>query len=383
MGKMESATLVGFCERALREGTRYWYGTYGQKCTKALYLSKRRQYPAHYGESRTERYRKDVAAGLRCVDCVGLVKGALWTAGGTRSPVYASFGCPDRSADGLFEYCQDKGMKTGPVRELPEVPGLLLHKSGHVGVYVGGGYLIEAQGFDAGVVRSKVAKRSFTRYAYLPFIRYPDDPPPAETRRGFGIDVSHYQGTIRWRALQGRIDFAILRATCGLSEDRQYARNARLCERFAIPFGAYHYLKADTPEDAAREAALFYERAAAFKALYFVADVEAYPADKPDVRAVVSAFIDALKKLGAQKTGLYIAHHRYRAYGLDTAAVDFVWVPRYGKNTGAFEAEPQHPCDLHQYSSKARLAGITGYVDVNRVTGQGKSLAFFRGEADA
>ena len=32
-----------------------------------------------------------------------------------------------------------------------------------------------------------------------------------------------------------------------------------------------------------------------------VADVEAYPADKPDVRAVVSAFIDALKKLGLEE----------------------------------------------------------------------------------
>ena len=51
---------------------------------------------------------------------------------------------------------------------MPDVPGILLFKSGHVGVYVGNGYAVEAQSFAYGVVKTKVSKRPWTEWAYLP-----------------------------------------------------------------------------------------------------------------------------------------------------------------------------------------------------------------------
>ena len=109
-----------------------------------------------------------------CCDCIGLIKGAVWSELGAHATRYGTGGCPDKGANGMLEYCKAKGMAHGSMNTLPEIPGLLLHKQGHVGVYIGGGYAIEAKGFNADVVKSKVAGRGWTSWAKLPFIDYAD-----------------------------------------------------------------------------------------------------------------------------------------------------------------------------------------------------------------
>jgi len=52
----------------------------------------------------------------------------------------------------------------GPIETLPEVPGLLLWRKGHIAVYEGGGFCIEARGFAYGTVRTRVAERDFTHW---------------------------------------------------------------------------------------------------------------------------------------------------------------------------------------------------------------------------
>ena len=54
---------------------------------------------------------------------------------------------------------------------------LLLHKDGHVGVYVGGGWAVEAKSFAEGVVRTRVDGRGWTGWARLPFVDYEEDAP--------------------------------------------------------------------------------------------------------------------------------------------------------------------------------------------------------------
>jgi len=72
--------FVAFCEKML--GQPYWYGSVVYKCTENLRARKAKQYPAHYGSSRTARYRDDIAKKKVCADCVGLIKGYNWTNGG-------------------------------------------------------------------------------------------------------------------------------------------------------------------------------------------------------------------------------------------------------------------------------------------------------------
>ena len=59
--------FVAFCEKML--GQPYWYGSVVYKCTENLRARKAKQYPAHYGSSRTARYRDDIAKKKVCADC--------------------------------------------------------------------------------------------------------------------------------------------------------------------------------------------------------------------------------------------------------------------------------------------------------------------------
>ena len=175
--------FVAFCEKML--GQPYWYGAVVYKCTESLRARKAKQYPAHYGSSRTARYRDDIAKKKVCADCVGLIKGYQWTNGGqgviesigtdkTFSSKYGGHGCPDKSANGMFSYARSKGCAWGTMDTLPEVPGIALRFDGHVGVYVGNGYAVEERGFNYGCVRTRVRDRKWTHWYQLPFVDYGD-----------------------------------------------------------------------------------------------------------------------------------------------------------------------------------------------------------------
>lgn len=154
----------------------YWYGCYYNPCTEALLQKKKAQYPEHYGESRMARYRADIAAGQIAGDCVnGAIKGAVWSELGKRKPVYASHGCPDTNADGMFAKAKELGMDWGPIGTLPEKPGVAVRFSGHVGVYIGNGEVVEWRGFAHGCVTTKLKARKWTHWYELPWTEYIED----------------------------------------------------------------------------------------------------------------------------------------------------------------------------------------------------------------
>ena len=99
------------------------------------------------------------------------VKEAIGT-GKSFSSKYQSNNCPDKSADGMFTYAKSKGMDWGSIDTIPEIPGLAVRLSGHVGVYIGDGYVIEERGFNYGCQKTKLKDRNFTHWYKLPFIKY-------------------------------------------------------------------------------------------------------------------------------------------------------------------------------------------------------------------
>ncbi len=77
--------------------------------------------------------------------------------------------------DDLCDTCQNSCEITEILRRLssmPEIPGLMLWKSGHAGVYIGGGYAIEAMGTRKGVVKTEVSGRGWQGWCKLPYIDY-------------------------------------------------------------------------------------------------------------------------------------------------------------------------------------------------------------------
>lgn len=87
--------------------------------SESLYNSKKKQYPDHYGSSRTSTYKKHISEKRRVADCVGLIKAFFWSDNGKTEPKYNTNGCPDRSANGMFSLCK----KTGPIATIPNTPG--------------------------------------------------------------------------------------------------------------------------------------------------------------------------------------------------------------------------------------------------------------------
>ena len=173
--------FAAWCQKMI--GQPYWYGTVVYKCTQSLLTRKAKQYSSHYGDSRTARYKADIANKKVCADCVGGCKGYAWSGGGigviesigtdkTFSSKYGGNGCPDKSANGMFEWAKSKGMDWGVIGTLHELPGVALRFDGHVGYYIGGGYAVEWRGFNYGCVKTKVSDRKWTHWYKLPFINY-------------------------------------------------------------------------------------------------------------------------------------------------------------------------------------------------------------------
>ena len=159
-------TGQGLKEYAIAQlGKPYWWGTFGQVADGALYAKKKKQYPRKYIEA---DYPKQY--GQRVHDCVGLIKGYRWSDTPESTPKYV--GAQDVSVEGLYAQCTQRGAITS----LPEKPGVCVFMAGlgHVGVYIGGGEVVEAMGHAYGVVKTKLAGRGWAYWGMPEWISYED-----------------------------------------------------------------------------------------------------------------------------------------------------------------------------------------------------------------
>ena len=151
-------------------GLPYWYGCFGQIGSKSLHDYKCKQYPDYYcSNDYPSQY------GKRVHDCVGLVKGYLWSSSPTAEPKYNS--TQDVSAFGMYNVSKQRGNKS----TFPGVEGTLVYKASnannyltihHVGVYSTDGYVYEAKGHEYGVVKTKYNRNDWQFWSYCPFISY-------------------------------------------------------------------------------------------------------------------------------------------------------------------------------------------------------------------
>lgn len=184
---------------------------------------------------------------------------------------------------------------------------------------------------------------------------------------GYIADISKWNGDINWDIAAGQLDLAIARVQDGSNYvDPLYKGYAEQMKVRNIPFGNYAFCRFVSENDARVEARDFWARGDK-AAKFWVADVEVTTMD--NMQAGTQAFIDELRRLGAEIVGLYVGHHKYEEFGAKNINCDFVWIPRYG------EKKPAYPCDLWQYTETGNVPGI-GKCDINRLNGN-KPLEFF------
>ena len=187
-----------------------------------------------------------------------------------------------------------------------------------------------------------------------------------------GLDVSKFQGEVDWERVKAAgYQFAMLRAGYGFSTvDEQFRRNASECSRIGLPFGAYWFCYAVSPEAAVQEADGCINTISGYQLDYPVCyDIEQASADYAAVQGVqytpglarqlVQSFCDRVESYG------YFAMFYSNRNFLDTylgealAARYALWYARY---TDTFDGTD---CGMWQYTSQGNVPGISGSVDLD------------------
>lgn len=142
--------LVEYCKAQV--GKHYWNGTFGNGASKSLYNSNKGRLPSEYKWSYNGEYD-----GEKVHDCHGLIKGAFWCKDKNSTTYYYQREMPDCDIPTAYRRCTSKGS----ISTIPDIPGLYVFTKtfGHIGVYIGNGYIIEARGHDFGVQLNKLKDR--------------------------------------------------------------------------------------------------------------------------------------------------------------------------------------------------------------------------------
>ena len=81
---------------------------------------------------------------------------------------YGTNGMPDIGANQMYY----DATVSGTIDTMPDTPGLAVWMEGHIGVYIGGGQVIEAMGTTYGVVKTELDGRGWTHWLEIPYIDY-------------------------------------------------------------------------------------------------------------------------------------------------------------------------------------------------------------------
>ena len=176
----------------------------------------------------------------------------------------------------------------------------------------------------------KIATVALVMAAAVGLVETPRAPatPPVPSLRG--IDVSHWQGAVDWRAVAGAgYRFAFVKATEGRSRvDPAFARNRREATAAGLAVGAYHFARPDrSPGDALAEANAFLRVAEpSAGGLVPVLDLEASGSLGPDrLQAWVRTWLDRVRSATGVRPAIYAGPTFWRVHMANTT--DFVSYP--------------------------------------------------------
>lgn len=178
------AGLAAFAESLLSDHalTWYMYGNNGHKITEQFIQTKKLQYPNRYSDAHITELRKHLGAiGYDCSSITDVYTGS------------------DRSANGWLSAATEKG----PISTIPDIVGLTVHYNGHMGIYVGGGYVVEARGTWYGIVKTRLKDRGWQNWAKVPGVDYTQEDDMIFAKYGDGRETSTSSSKAVWSMQDG------------------------------------------------------------------------------------------------------------------------------------------------------------------------------------
>ena len=183
-----------------------------------------------------------------------------------------------------------------------------------------------------------------------------------------GIDVSVHNGDIDWGKVKtDGIDFAILRAGYGKlasQKDQKFEQNYKNAKAVNLPVGAYWYSYAMNENEARQEADVFLSviKGKQFEMpVYFdLEEKKQFDLGKEKVSAIMRAFLEKVESAG-YFTGLYGSASSLTTHTADDIKSRYtIWLAHWVNQTNYSSAYA-----IWQYSSKGKVAGINGNVDLD------------------
>lgn len=186
-----------------------------------------------------------------------------------------------------------------------------------------------------------------------------------------GIDVSSWQGKPDWtKVKKSGIEFAILRIHQKDGSDASFDHNYKGCKANAIPIGGYKYSYALTSAQALEEAEdtlrVLAGRGLDFPVFYDLEWNSQRKLGSAAIEKIAETFLNRIKKAG-YKVGVYCNMDWYQKVLTEKLRKYDLWIARYPADDNGTIQERLRP-DIGvgwQYSSKGKVSGITGNVDMN------------------
>lgn len=185
-----------------------------------------------------------------------------------------------------------------------------------------------------------------------------------------GIDISSHQKNVNFKkVIMDGIKFAILREGYRKTIDDYFIKNVKECQQNNIYIMTYHFIYTDgaTPQENAQSTYNNLKKAGLDPAnTWIAADLEYDTWKKNKEKCTrerctkyTKQYLNELKRLGCNKLFIYANNDYYKNYYDWNQLSDYpLWLADY---TG----EPDQECVIQQYTSKGRVNGINGNVDMN------------------
>ena len=186
-----------------------------------------------------------------------------------------------------------------------------------------------------------------------------------------GIDVSSWQGKPDWAKVSNSgIKFAILRIHQKSGTDASFEHNYKGCKSNGILIGGYKYSYALTSAQAIEEAenviSVLGGRGLDFPVFYDLEWAQQRSLGKQAIENIAVAFLTRIKKAG-YKAGIYCNLDWYNNVLSDALKQYDCWIARYpASDNGSVQERLRPNAGVGwQYSSKGKVPGISGNVDMD------------------
>ncbi len=202
-----------------------------------------------------------------------------------------------------------------------------------------------------------------------------------EPSKLYGIDISHYQGQVKWDKINTindsmPISFVFMRATVGKdNEDTEFKKNWEEAGKIGMIKGAYHYYRP-------------YEHPHA-QAHNFIKHVKLQKGDFPPIldieskskkksmkvlKSELKKWLHIVERHYKVKPIIYTSASYYKSYLKDDFKEYTFWLANYNNVTQPVKDENWL---FWQYSCTGRISGIQGDVDLNIFNGTRNDFEYY------